>query len=153
MAVFTQGCPHRCQGCHNPRTHSLEGGFGAASDEILERFDDNPLLAGITLSGGEPLLQPDALLPLARQVKKRNKSVWCYTGYTFEEIRKRTRSVPALEALLRHIAVLVDGRYDAALRGLGFRFRGSSNQRLVDVPQSLKSGRTVLWETGGRVQE
>lgn len=144
MTVFTQGCPHRCAGCHNPSTHSAGLGYSESVDAILARFDDDPLLSGITLSGGEPLSQAAALAPLAAGVKRRGKSVWCYTGYTFEAVAM-ARSNRAVAALLRAVDVLVDGRYEAALHSLSLPFRGSSNQRLVDVPQSLESGRVMIW--------
>ena len=145
LTVFTQGCPHHCPGCHNPGTHAFGEGFGAEAAEILARFDDNPLLAGITLSGGEPLVQAEALLPLARQIGSRGKTVWCYTGYTFEEALAAARGNPSLAALLRHIDVLVDGRYEAARRSLILRYRGSANQRVLDLPASLAAGEAVPW--------
>ncbi|MCC8180100.1 MAG: anaerobic ribonucleoside-triphosphate reductase activating protein [Planctomycetes bacterium] len=146
LTVFVQGCPHRCQGCHNPSTHALDSGFYATTEEILTRFDDNPLLAGITFSGGEPLSQPEALIPLARQIAKRGKNTWCYSGYTFEEIQTRMRTDRSVAELMRCLDVLVDGRYEHERRTLSLRFRGSENQRLVDVPRSLTCGEAVIWQ-------
>ena len=150
MAVFTQGCPHRCPGCHNPETHSARGGFDMTSSEVLSRFDADPLLSGITLSGGDPLVQAEALVPVAAEVKKRNKTVWCYTGYTFEELMAKIPADKALETLLRHIDVLVDGRYEQTLRNPALSHRGSSNQRVLNLPASLASGRPVFWTGNAR---
>ena len=146
MAVFTQGCPHHCPGCHNASTHAFDGGFEMGADEIMARFHENPLLSGVTLSGGEPLLQPEGLLPVARQVRALGKTVWCYTGYTFEELPAMMRAHRPLERLLRLVDVLVDGRYEASLRSLTLRYRGSRNQRVLDLPLSFAEGRAVLWE-------
>ncbi len=152
LTVFTQGCPHACPGCHNPATHALDQGFDLSVQEILARFDDNPLLAGITLSGGEPLIQASALLPLARQVKARDKSVWCYTGFTFEQLLGKAQTDRSLHQLLQHIDVLVDGRYIASQRSLTLRFRGSANQRVLDLPQSLALETPVHWHSPSRAQ-
>lgn len=145
MAVFTQGCPHGCAGCHNPSTHGFRGGFEVAADELLAEFDENPLLAGVTLSGGEPLIQAEAFVPLAKAVKARGKNVWCFTGYVFEDLLAMTAVDPALEELLTYIGVLVDGRYEEKLRSLELQYRGSSNQRVLDIPRSLESGKAVQW--------
>ncbi len=152
LTVFTQGCPHACPGCHNPGTHAFDQGFDLSVEEILRRFDDNPLLAGITLSGGEPLVQASALLPLARQIKARGRSVWCYTGFTFEQLLDRAPTDRSLAQLLQHIDVLVDGRYVASQRSLTLRFRGSANQRVLDLPQSLVLGMPVHWHAPSRAQ-
>lgn len=152
MTVFAQGCPHHCPGCHNASTHSFSGGFEVAIDEILAEFNDNPLLAGVTLSGGEPMAQPEAFRALAEGVRAKGKSVWCYTGYTFEELMAMSGTNQALAGLLGCIDVLVDGRYVAALQSLELRYRGSSNQRVLDLPKSLKAGQPVNWNDGNRFQ-
>lgn len=143
MTVFVQGCPHRCAGCHNPGTHPFDRGFSLTVDEVLARFDENPLLAGMTFSGGEPLSQAAALVPLAGQIRARGKNLWCYTGYTFEEVRGMASGNGAVRSLLHYCDVLVDGRYDMERRDLSLRFRGSSNQRILDMPRSLLCGRAV----------
>ncbi len=150
MTVFTQGCPHRCPGCHNPGTHSPDGGFDMSAAEVLSRFDANPLLSGLTLSGGEPVAQAAALAPLAEAVKRRGKSVWCYTGHTFEALARTLPANPSLAALLRSVDVLVDGRYEESLRDLALSYRGSSNQRVLNMPASLAGGRPVFWTGNSR---
>ena len=141
MAVFVQGCPHRCEGCHNPQTWPFEGGQEATAEALLVRFAHNPLLTGMTLTGGEPFAQAMALLPLARGVKAMGKELAIYSGYTWEELI--TQDDGAVRALLRTADILIDGRFVASLRDWDLRFCGSSNQRIVDVARSLAAGRVV----------
>jgi anaerobic ribonucleoside-triphosphate reductase activating protein len=135
-AVFTQGCRRDCKGCHNPSTQDEKGGYFIEVQTILTQFDENPLLSGVTFSGGEPFLQPEPLAYLAEQVKARGKNVFTYSGYTFEELLRliKTDSVlgPAMERLLFFTDTLVDGPYIEEQRDLTLLFRGSSNQRLLD---------------------
>lgn len=144
LTVFTQGCPHRCLGCHNPDTHDPQGGYDCSLQKILDAFDADPLLRGITLSGGEPFEQAAALLPLAQAVHRRGKDVVVFSGYTFEELLERGQKHLEIIQLLSLCCLLVDGRFDQAQRDLSLRFRGSRNQRLVAPQQSLKSGKPVL---------
>ncbi len=143
FTVFTQGCPHHCPGCHNPETHDPCGGKPVEHETILAEIDKNPLLAGVTLSGGDPVCQAAALLPLARAIKERGLSLWMYTGYTFEQLMEQDENVKALTALCDCV---VDGPFLLAQRSLELRFRGSSNQRLIDVARTLKEGRVVTME-------
>ena len=138
LTVFAQGCPHRCPGCHNPQTHDFAGGSEGDTDEIIAKIRKNPLLDGVTLSGGEPFCQPEACAEIARAARALGLNVWSYSGYTFEEITER--GTEAQKALLRELDVLVDGRFELEKRSLECRFRGSSNQRLIDVPASLTAG-------------
>lgn len=144
LAVFMQGCPYDCPGCQNPQTHDPMGGREADTEEVREKLKRNPLLDGLTLSGGEPLMQPEAARELAAMAKEMGLNVWCYTGNTFENLLKEAK--PAVLEALRQIDVLVDGPFIAAQKSLDLLFRGSKNQRLVDVPKSLEAGRAVLWE-------
>ncbi len=125
--IYFQGCPHDCLGCHNPESHDPSAGYAADTAEILPVVLGNPLVEGITLSGGEPFEQPLAALALARGAKERGKSVWVYTGYRLEEILQR----PACRRVLRYIDVLVDGPFVLAERDLALPYRGSRNQRLL----------------------
>jgi anaerobic ribonucleoside-triphosphate reductase activating protein len=145
LTVFAQGCPHRCEGCHNPHTFDFEGGSARTLDSILQDFDANPLLKGITLSGGEPFAQPEQMATLAKAVKARGKDVVCYTGYTFEELMEMRQTAPAVRELLEQIDLLIDGRFVLEKRDLTLRFCGSANQRLLDLPASLAQGRAVDW--------
>ncbi|MBB5263222.1 anaerobic ribonucleoside-triphosphate reductase activating protein [Catenibacillus scindens] len=133
FTVFTQGCPHRCQGCHNPQTHDFDGGSWMDTDEIMARFDEDPLLAGMTFSGGEPFCQPEPLWELARQVKARGKNIVIYSGYTFDQLKEMAVKDEWVEKLLRMCDLLVDGPYVEGLRDLDLLFRGSSNQRILDI--------------------
>jgi len=144
LAVFMQGCPYNCPGCQNPQTHDPMGGREADTEEVREKLKRNPLLDGLTLSGGEPLMQPEAARELAAMAKEMGLNVWCYTGNTFENLLKEAK--PAVLEALRQIDVLVDGPFIAAQKSLDLLFRGSKNQRLVDVPKSLEAGKAVLWE-------
>lgn len=133
FTVFTQGCPHRCPGCHNPQTHDFDGGSWMDTDEIMARFDEDPLLAGMTFSGGEPFCQPEPLCELARQVKARGKNIVIYSGYTFDQLKEMAVKDEWVENLLKMCDLLVDGPYVEALRDLDLLFRGSSNQRILDL--------------------
>ena len=122
-----QGCLRKCKGCQNPATHDINGGRIVDTVELLDAVRKNPLLSGITLTGGEPLLQIDAAIELARETKNLGLNVWCYTGYTLEEITDSARE------LLKYVDVLVDGPFVEELRDLELEFRGSSNQRIIDL--------------------
>ena len=141
-AVFTQGCPHDCPGCHNPQTHDFSGGKDIDTSEILAQIRKNPLLEGLTLTGGEPFCQCTACIALAQGAHAHGLNVWCYSGYTFEEL---INGKAEWRLLLQNIDVLVDGPFLLEKRSLDCRFRGSSNQRLIDVPKSLMANRAIEW--------
>lgn len=144
LTIFTQGCLHHCPGCHNPQTHDPEGGSWADTEDILAAATENPLLDGITLSGGDPFLQPVPCLALAEGAHKIGLNVWTYTGYTWEALWEE--NAPEKIALLKETDVLVDGPFLLAERSLELRFCGSRNQRLIDVKKSLAEDKVVLWE-------
>jgi len=131
--IFVQGCPHKCKGCHNPQTHSFEGGTRITCAEIMKNFKENPMLSGITFSGGEPFCQPEALCVLAREVRILGKNVICYSGYTIEELISLGNVKPAILELLSLTDYLIDGKYIEDLRDLTLPFRGSSNQRFINI--------------------
>lgn len=131
--VFTQGCPHRCPGCHNPQTHDFAGGYDADLPAMLREIAADPLLDGITLSGGEPFCQPEALLPLAKAVREMGKTVYAFSGYTLEQLLELSKERPAIGELLHLCDVLIDGPYIEKLRDLDLLYRGSSNQRIIDL--------------------
>lgn len=144
LTIFTQGCLHHCPGCHNPQTHDPEGGSWADTEDILAAAAENPLLDGITLSGGDPFLQPVPCLSLAEGAHKIGLNVWTYTGYTWEALLEENDAEKL--ALLKETDVLVDGPFLLAERSLELRFCGSRNQRLIDVKKSLAEDKVVLWE-------
>lgn len=131
FVVFTQGCPHRCPGCHNPQTHDPNGGYEISIERILEEFSKNPLLQGITLSGGEPFLQASELIPLAQAVRAMGKDVVIYTGYTLEQLT--AMHDPSVDKLLSLCDTLIDGRFILAEKDLTLTFRGSRNQRIINM--------------------
>ena len=143
-SVFTQGCPHHCPGCHNPESHDFSGGRIADTAELVQVMRRNPLLDGLTLSGGEPFCQPEACCALADAAHAARMNVWCYTGYTWEALLQEAD--PARLALLGSIDVLVDGPFLLAQRSLELKFCGSRNQRLIDVKRSRAAGEIVLWQ-------
>ena len=146
FVVFCQGCPHQCPGCHNAVTHDFAGGYDCKVETILGAIDANPLLSGVTFSGGEPAYQPEGFLALAEGVKARSLDLMMYTGYTFEELLEMAAAKPALARLLEYLDILVDGRYEEQQRDLTLLFRGSKNQRVIDVKASLKQGKACLSE-------
>lgn len=133
--VFTQGCPHRCPGCQNPQTHPFEGGFEADLDQIVREVAEDPLLQGVTFSGGEPFAQAEALCPLAERLRALGKDIMVYSGYTLEQLLELARSQPAVGRLLRLSDILVDGPYLEAQRDLDLPFRGSANQRIIHLKE------------------
>ena len=143
LAVFVQGCPHGCPGCHNPKTHDVNGGYSGDTDEIIAQMGKNPLVRGVTLTGGEPMLQSAALLEVAKAAKEKGMNIWCYTGFTIEALLKENR--PDRMALLHAIDVLVDGPYIAHERSLDLLYCGSKNQRLIDMRRTLETGEICLF--------
>ena len=142
FALFTQGCPHHCPGCHNPGTHDPEGGREMDPADIISEMLKNPLTDGLTLSGGEPFAQPAACAQVARAAKEKGLSVWAYSGWTFEQLLE----MPDVQELLTLLDVLVDGPFILNQRSLELRWRGSKNQRVLDVPKSLAAGKAIEWE-------
>lgn len=142
LVVFAQGCPHGCTGCHNPETQPFEGGERWEIGPLLEMVVANPLLAGVTLTGGEPFAQAEGLGVLAQKVKALGLNVVTYTGYTYEKLLSEPDHA-GWQLLLQHTDLLIDGPFVEAQKDLNLSFRGSSNQRLIDVPQSLATGTVV----------
>ncbi|MCF0215738.1 MAG: anaerobic ribonucleoside-triphosphate reductase activating protein [Fibrobacteraceae bacterium] len=144
FAIFTQGCHHNCPGCQNPQTHSFDGGHFISLTEILDMISENPMLDGVTFSGGDPMCQAKELVPLAREIKERGMNLVVYTGYTYEHMMELVPEKPEFLELLSFTDLLVDGPFIMAQRSLDLEFRGSLNQRLVDVQESLAQGHVVL---------
>ena len=147
MTIFGQGCPHHCEGCHNPETHDPNGGYISHPENILKAIDQNPLLQGITFSGGEPFLQAEGFAELGAEIKKRGLHIMTYTGYTFERILEGAeKGISGWKELLSVTDLLVDGKFIIEEKSLDLLFRGSKNQRLIDVQKSLEAAETVLWD-------
>ena len=153
VSLFVSGCPHRCPGCFNPETWDFQYGQGFGEEQVRSILDllRPGYIRGLTLLGGEPF-EPDnqrALLPFLHRLRQQlpDKTVWAFSGYTWEELTGQSRArCEATGALLSLVDVLVDGEFVEALRDISLRFRGSSNQRLLDVPASLAAGRPIPWE-------
>lgn len=146
FAVFVQGCPHNCEGCHNPETHDFGGGRAVDTDELFEQCSANPLIKGVTFSGGEPFCQASALYELGSRLKERGLNLMCYSGWTFEELLEKARGEKDVKNLLSITDYLVDGRFELSQRSLALRFRGSTNQRIIDVRRSLSENTTATIE-------
>lgn len=146
FAIFCQGCPHDCEGCHNPSTHSFQDGEIVKISNILKYIDENPLIQGVTFSGGEPLCQVKPFLSLAKEVKNRNLHLMIYTGYTIEELEIRMKKEHELEELLRTADHLIEGRFVQKLRNLSLLYRGSSNQRIIDLNAYFSTGEIIPCE-------
>ncbi len=138
--VFSQGCPHHCPGCHNPETWEFGAGTPMEEGTVVDIVRSNPLCRGVTFSGGEPFAQAEAFAKLAAMLKEAGYEVASYSGYTFEQLLNGT---PGQRQLLAHIDILIDGPFLLAERSLELNFRGSRNQRILDVPKSLAAGRAV----------
>lgn len=141
--VFTQGCPHGCPGCHNPQTHDFQAGSLRTVDDIFEEFRRNPMLKGITFSGGEPFCQPAALAELAARVHAAGRDVVAYSGWTYEELTAMRSA--GIQRLLDETDLLVDGKFILARKNLELLFRGSENQRIIDMKKTREAGKIVLF--------
>ena len=138
--LFVQGCNHYCKGCHNPETWDMDGGTEYSLKELVEVFKDSP--NDITISGGEPLLQFEDVFLFMKYMKKNyGKRFWLYTGFVYEDLPIYKRFM-----LSTYVDVLVDGRFEIDKKNLGLAFRGSSNQRLIDLPRTYKEDKIILWE-------
>ncbi|MCR2045045.1 anaerobic ribonucleoside-triphosphate reductase activating protein [Anaerosalibacter massiliensis] len=144
LVVFGQGCRHHCPGCHNPESHSLEGGKFMKIDDIINLINENPLLDGITLSGGDPFEQAESFAILAKKVKKLGLNVMTYTGYIYEEILEKLDLVPGWRDLFYTTDILVDGRFELDKKSLMLKFKGSSNQRIINMKESLEKGKIIV---------
>ena len=141
FTVFFQGCTHNCFKCHNPQTHDINKGKDVSIEEMIDKIKQLPLTDGVTLSGGDPLMQIDDCLELCKRIKKLELEIFVYTGYTYEQILKMGSKY---QELLNYIDFLVDGPFVYSLLDLSLLYRGSSNQRIIDVKKTLLSGEIVI---------
>ena len=144
--IWTQGCAHNCPFCHNPLTHDFDGGIEVDLEDIKKEIDNLSGQDGITLSGGDPLYQIDASIEISKYAHEKNLNVWCYSGFTYEEIMKLAKKNSKYIEALEQIDVLVDGPFIEKLKSFDVKFRGSSNQRIIDIPKSLKENKIILIE-------
>ena len=145
FTIFVQGCPHNCKGCHNPQTHDFAGGSVTTTEALLEKIKGNPLLDGVTFSGGEPFCQAEALAALGNEIKKLGLDIITYTGYTFEKLYGE-RAQNHWGELLAVTDYLIDGPFILEQKDWEIKFRGSSNQRYIDCQDSLRNGKAIETE-------
>ena len=143
IVVWAQGCSHNCKGCHNPETHDFNKGEKRAIEEIKKEIQSIKGHNGITFSGGDPMFQPKEFAELAKFAKSINLNVWCYTGFEFEKLQKLSQTNAHIKDFLQNIDVLVDGKFKLEERSLNLWFKGSRNQRILDLPKSLELGFAV----------
>ncbi len=141
-SIYFAGCRHQCPGCHNQQTWDFAAGTPMTVEEVMKTVCYNDF--NVTFSGGDPMYSAQVIVPLAKKIKEAGYSIWCYTGFTFEEIMER--GTEHMRELLRLTDVLVDGPFIAALRDTTLLFRGSSNQRLINIPKTLSDGHIILFE-------
>lgn len=152
-SIFVQGCSHGCPGCHNPESHSPKGGELRSIESVLGGIRSNKLIAGVTLSGGEPFEQPHACATLVQHLKADGYNIWTFTGYLYEDLIKMSRVNPDIACLLDNIDVLVDGPFVEELKSLELDWRGSSNQRVIDLAKTRDVGAIVEWKQPAMVFE
>ena len=143
---FAQGCKHNCKGCFNPETHDFEGGEEFNIDSLIDDVKSNPMLKGITFSGGDPLEQGESFAYMAKKFKEIGLNIWVFTGYKFEYILENLDKIAGWRELIENIDVLVDGRFEETLKNDSLKFKGSSNQRIIDVKSSLMEKKVNLLE-------
>ena len=138
--IWTQGCSHNCKECHNPETHDFNGGYEFDVEDIKRKIDELIAQDGITLSGGDPMFQPEACNEIAIYAKSKGLNVWCYTGFTYEKLLELAQDKPIYKEFLSNIDVLIDGPFILSKKSLDCTFRGSTNQRIIDTKKSLETG-------------
>lgn len=141
--IWTQGCSHNCYGCHNPQTHDFKGGDLVDVDDVIESLESIEGQDGVTFSGGDPMFQAASCKVIAKKVHELNMNVWAYTGFTFEELLNQGNK--DILDFLNEIDVLIDGKFDITKKSLEVEFRGSTNQRLIDVKKSLQENKVILY--------
>ena len=148
-AIYCAGCTNHCPGCHNPESWAINNGKEMTTEEILKKILTDPF-ADVTFTGGDPMFQPEGFTELAKAIKANSqKTIWCYSGYTFEEIVKNEKR----KELLGYIDILVDGRFVQELKDESLYFRGSSNQRLIEVKASLAKGEAVIYDYEPKIKD
>lgn len=147
---FAQGCKHNCKGCFNPETHNSQGGELVDMDKLIDDVKNNPILSGVTFSGGDPWEQADKFSYMAKEIRlgvsKTNFNIWCFTGYTYEFILENKNKRLGWNELLQSIDVLVDGKFEEENSHTPLKYRGSSNQRIIDIKKSLSKDDIVIIE-------
>lgn len=139
--IFTQGCPHDCKGCHNPQTHDMRGGFEVRTEWLISDIQSNPYTDGVTISGGEPFVQPDSCAELVTKLKSEERHIVAYTGFTIEQLLASQNI--SIRRILANIDILIDGKFMEDKKNLTLPYRGSTNQRVIDVQKTLRQNKVV----------
>lgn len=142
FSIFTQGCVHACPGCHNLKSHSMDGGYEEDTEKLIKKIKENKLIDGVTFSGGEPFLQIEPLIEMAKEVKSLGLNIIIYTGYTYEQVLNNKNMLPLLELT----DILIDGKFEQDKKSLRLMYRGSKNQRIIDVKKSLEQNKVIECE-------
>ena len=142
FTIFFQGCIHNCFKCHNPDTHDINKGMEISVEEIIQKIKNMPYVDGVTLSGGDPLMQIDECLKLCKKLKELNLNIIVYTGYTYEKLIRMTNY--KYQELFNYIDYLIDGHFVYSLLDLTLKYKGSSNQRIIDIKETLKNKEIVI---------
>ena len=142
--IWFQGCKHNCFGCHNPQSHDMNGGFEVELEDIFKEIDNLKYQNGITLSGGDPFFQAEAAAEIAKYAHKKGYNVWSYSGFTYEQLLKLSKTNKGIDDLLNNIDVLIDGRFELEKKSFECKYRGSSNQRVIDLNETRKQKELVL---------
>ena len=148
--IWTQGCSHNCPMCHNPGTHDFDGGELVEIEDVIEALEDLTGQDGVTFSGGDPMFQPKQCALLAKKIHELGMNVWAYTGFTYEQLINHGN--PDILEFLSEIDVLIDGKFEESKKSLDLEFRGSSNQRIIDVPKSLENHKTILFNLNKKIE-
>ena len=148
---FSQGCTHKCKGCFSPFTWDFESGKLIDIDELVKQVKDEYYLDGVTFSGGDPFQQADKFAILSKELKKNNINIWCYTGYTWEELLGLSKTDNGIKDLMHNCDVIVDGPYIQEKHDPNLKFKGSSNQRIIDVKLSLQQNKIVLFDINKKI--
>ena len=151
--IWTQGCAHKCEGCQNPQTWDFKCGGLVPLDMVYEAIDELEYQDGVTLSGGDPMYQPYPCTKIAKYCKEKGYNIWVYTGFTYEELMDMSKKDDIYLEFLKYVDVLVDGRFILDKRDLNLLFRGSSNQRIIDIPKTLNAGKIVLFDESEYLEE
>ena len=151
--IWTQGCGHKCKGCQNPQTWDFNGGGEVPLEMVYDAIDELECQTGITFSGGDPMYQPYPCMKIAKYCKEKGYNIWVYTGFTYEKIMEMAKKDKIYLEFLKYVDVLVDGPFILKERNLNLLFRGSANQRLIDVPKSLKEDKVVLFDESAYLEE
>lgn len=142
--IWFQGCSHNCPGCHNPQSHDFLGGFEMELEDVFQEIDKLKYQSGVTLSGGDPFFQPEAAYEIAKYAHGKGYNVWSYTGFTYDKLLELSKTNDKIKKLLEEIDVLIDGPFILDKKSFECKYRGSTNQRIIDLKKTREEGELIL---------